>query len=359
MSDDSLLTIEVLVLFVETLLFGGFAVLYPISVWILMYRERRDRRSRMGVWMFATVTFMFLLALVHLAFDLQYALLGFVKYSSTPGGPEPFYKSKGDWTPAHTADPILFAILTLSGDSFMTYRVYLVWERKIMPIILPMVLILGTIVSAVFIGIELYGASDSIGQGFYAAKAFPAMIAYFVLTLLTNSSMTFILLWRVLRSVQETRQYRLGTMASSVHWKVMRTIIQSELAYSIAVVLNLAAYVAHSNLVLVTFAALPPLVGISFTMIITRIGLSEVVGDSSADPPMVNTTMGPAMHDNGSISSPIAITVHIARTTDDPEQMKFGDHTQTLTHVAGVGGRVDLWQDEVGLDSQISSAEGV
>lgn len=51
-------------LFVETLLFGGFMVLYPISVWILLYRERRKRQSRMGVWMFATVTVMFILALV-------------------------------------------------------------------------------------------------------------------------------------------------------------------------------------------------------------------------------------------------------------------------------------------------------
>lgn len=40
----------------------------------------------------------------------------------------------------------------------------------------------------------------------------------------------------------------------------MQTIIQSEAAYSVAVVLNLAAYVAKSNLVLITFAALPPLV---------------------------------------------------------------------------------------------------
>ena len=94
-------------------------------------------------------------------------------------------------------------------------------------------------------------------------------------------------------------------------------------------------------------------------MIITRIGLSEVVGDSSADLPMVDAAMGPAMHDDGSIASPIAITVHISRTTDDPEQVKFGDHTQKLGHGVGIGGRMELRQDEVGLDSQIYSAGGV
>lgn len=69
-----------------------------------------------------------------------------------------------------------------------------------------------------------------------------------------------LLLGRILWSGRETQRYLVGRVAASIHWRVMQTIIQSEAAYSVAVVFNLAAYVAKSNLVLITFAALPPLV---------------------------------------------------------------------------------------------------
>lgn len=40
----------------------------------------------------------------------------------------------------------------------------------------------------------------------------------------------------------------------------MKTIVQSQAAYSAGVVFNLATYAARSNLVLVTNAILPPLI---------------------------------------------------------------------------------------------------
>lgn len=46
----------------------------------------------------------------------------------------------------------------------------------------------------------------------------------------------------------------------SVHWRVMRTILHSEAAYSLGVVLNLAACAARSQLVLLTSCVLPPLI---------------------------------------------------------------------------------------------------
>ncbi|KAI0363273.1 hypothetical protein BV20DRAFT_169115 [Pilatotrama ljubarskyi] len=70
-------------------------------------------------------------------------------------------------------------------------------------------------------------------------------------------------------------------MSTSVQWRVMATIIQSEAVYSVAIVFNLVAYIARSELVLITLAVLAPLVGFSFTTIITRIGLDEVLVEAS------------------------------------------------------------------------------
>lgn len=51
---------------------------------------------------------------------MQYAILAFVRHSSSPGGPGAYFTtSEGDNAIAHIVDPILFAVLTLVGDSFM------------------------------------------------------------------------------------------------------------------------------------------------------------------------------------------------------------------------------------------------
>lgn len=47
----------------EGILFGCFAILYPISLWILLYKHGCRGYSRLGMLLFAIVTIMFVLAL--------------------------------------------------------------------------------------------------------------------------------------------------------------------------------------------------------------------------------------------------------------------------------------------------------
>lgn len=53
--------VQLLSVIAEVLLFGIFCVLYPISVWILVRRQHRGRRSKTAtLWLTAIVTTMFL-----------------------------------------------------------------------------------------------------------------------------------------------------------------------------------------------------------------------------------------------------------------------------------------------------------
>ncbi len=55
--------LQLIALFFESLLFGAFAVLYFISIWILMY-EGHHGRTKLHKWMLAaTATTMFVLAI--------------------------------------------------------------------------------------------------------------------------------------------------------------------------------------------------------------------------------------------------------------------------------------------------------
>lgn len=53
----------------------------------------------------------------------------------------------------------------------------------------------------------------------------------------------------------------------------MKTIVQSQVVYSVGVILNLAANVAHSNLALLTSAILPPLLVRPHNNILCRLAL--------------------------------------------------------------------------------------
>ncbi|KAI0328954.1 hypothetical protein GY45DRAFT_1325657 [Cubamyces sp. BRFM 1775] len=317
MAQFSLLRAEVLVLFIESLLFGAHCILYSISVWILIYRRRRWPSS-LNLWMFGIVTLMCALACVHLGLDVAHFMVAFVDHGSGPGGPLAYYEHQGN-VPSYVISPVLFALLTLVGDAFMTYRIFVVWRRKVISLALPLLLIVGDLVAAGFTGHELYKSPGSIPSGLLAPAVYRPMIAYFVMTLLTNIGTTFLLLARILWYDREMRSvFQSQDRSSSVHWQVMKTIMQSEAIYSLAVVVNLILYAIGSNAVYITFAALPPLVGISFTMIIARIGLSEVLDDSrngsaqSGDLSTLRATRARARASIGTECGPAPIGVYVS-----------------------------------------------
>lgn len=59
-------------------------------------------------------------------------------------------------------------------------------------------------------------------------------------------------------------------MYDTAAWLVTKAIVHSQAVYTIGVIFNLVTFLANSNLVFVT----------SFTLIIARIGLSEVLGST-------------------------------------------------------------------------------
>ena len=58
-----LFIIQLISLFLESLVFGAFTVLYAIAVWILLYRERARNRTFLNKMLFAVSTIMWLLSL--------------------------------------------------------------------------------------------------------------------------------------------------------------------------------------------------------------------------------------------------------------------------------------------------------
>ncbi|KAL1943753.1 hypothetical protein VTO73DRAFT_4198 [Trametes versicolor] len=356
MHDPSLLSVMVFLLFAESLCFGAFCILCLFSLWVLVYRQRRHRHSTLSFSLAAVVTSLFLLSGLYLAIDVRILKRAYVEHSRTPDGPSDFLQQETD-DPTRKVHPLIFAIMTFLGDGFMvsdplfpsratlgpgpanlpvldlqTYRIYIVWDRQLVSLIIPVLLLAGDFVAAAF-------ATKALTDGprtYYpilAPNASVELVAYFGMTLLTNVVTTLLLIGRLWWSDNRVKRYRSGEASTSVPWQVMKTIIQSQFAYSLVVVLNVVAYAVRSNLAVLTTAILPSLLGISFTLIITRIGISEMVGEASQTYPTQSSEL--SEHGRTVAVSPIAVNVFIARTDDRQDAGARYDKT-----VPGAGERV-------------------
>lgn len=78
----------------------------------------------------------------HLALDVDRAIQAFVVHGGTPDGTATFYETLSD--PTEVAKNVIYITMTLVGDAFVTYRLFVVWNHSYLIIALPTALILAT-----------------------------------------------------------------------------------------------------------------------------------------------------------------------------------------------------------------------
>ncbi|KAI0328846.1 hypothetical protein GY45DRAFT_1372082 [Cubamyces sp. BRFM 1775] len=267
---------EIVALFMESMLFGAFTVLFTIAIWILLYREKVRGRSRTNRVLCATSTAMWLLSVAHLAIDVTRAIRGFAVGGQTVGGTEAFYARVNDLT--DVAKNAVYLVMTLLADSFVSYRLYIVWNRAWWVLIIPVLLLIATTVAGFGVCIEI--GLTKPGNPIFANNLQPWIRAFFALSLTTNLFATVLITGRIMWANRRVRDYRANGGATGSHWEVIETMIQSAAIYSAALIAVLGTYLANSNAQYVCLDSIQPLIGIVFTLIIIRVGLASTMNDS-------------------------------------------------------------------------------
>ncbi|KAI1795337.1 hypothetical protein LXA43DRAFT_881965 [Ganoderma leucocontextum] len=301
---------ELIALFLESLLFGAFLVLYFISIWILLYREQHHGRTRLNKWMFATATAMFVLALTHLCFDVQRAIDGFIAHGGTPTGTLDFYNLLSN--PTHVGKSVIYITQTLVGDGFVTYRLFIVYNRNLWILVLPLLLVVGTAISGYGICFVLTTLTGS--GAIFAGNLVPWITSFFALSLTTNVIATILISGRIMWSNYKVRRYRMAL----THWGVIETIVQSAAIYSAALISLLSTYLAGSNAQYICLDSLQPLIGVVFTLIIIRVGLNETTSEHSKGHMVDSRGAAPPLqtHVQQFPMRPLAISVSVSREHD-------------------------------------------
>ncbi|KAI0324274.1 hypothetical protein GY45DRAFT_432128 [Cubamyces sp. BRFM 1775] len=270
---------EIIALFMETLLFGIFTVLYAITVWILLYRGKRRGPSTHSRSLYLTATAIWLLSVTHLTIDVVRAVRGFAVWGQNiAGGANAFYSIISD--PTQVAKDAVYIITTLIADCFVTYRLWIVWNRVWWVLPLPILLVLTTAVVGVEVCIQI--ADMKPGEEIFSSGLAPWARAFFSLSLATNLLATILIAAQLLRANQRAHQHRasVGEGSESPYRKAIETIVQSAAIYSVALASLLGTYLASSNAQYICLDSMQPIIGITFTLIIIRAGLPSTMDDA-------------------------------------------------------------------------------
>ncbi|RPD58540.1 hypothetical protein L226DRAFT_147819 [Lentinus tigrinus ALCF2SS1-7] len=260
-----LLNSRVVALFVESMLFGVFAVTYALGVGELLCRNQPGSMSKRNRRLLGVNTLMFALATAHLALTIKTTLNGFVTNGADKESVyDAFFESSHFGTATDVAQFYIYVTQTLIGDAFMVYRLFVVWGGKRAVVALPIILIVIDAVGG-------YGAYPIGGLGDIILP-----LVFFSFSFFTNMLSTVLIMARLLRSdklVHAHWQWHSRAWFNFVRYRrVVEAIVQSAAIYSTAsIALVVTSFLSPNIGYVACLSIFPQLIGIVFGLIVIHI----------------------------------------------------------------------------------------
>ncbi|KAI0655738.1 hypothetical protein C8Q70DRAFT_1057278 [Cubamyces menziesii] len=272
----------ILALFIESVLYGVFAVAYGVSTWILLYKRSPQGLFNRDMILFFATTLMFLLATTHLAFDVYIAISSFLTSNGDLAAMSDMYEKLNDWptNPIGAAKFAFYVTQTLIGDGFMIYRAYIVWDRMWLVISVPTVLLVVELVLG-------YVTSSLSAIHASAAQAKACVDIWCILSVVLNILCSGLIMQRILWPANRVRVCPSGTKYKSVRRRVVESVIQSAAIYSFASIsFGVTSFLSPNIGFPVCHSLFPPVIGIVFLLIVIRINRNASAAESTASDTM-------------------------------------------------------------------------
>ncbi|KAH7907402.1 hypothetical protein BJ138DRAFT_1116727 [Hygrophoropsis aurantiaca] len=241
----SLSEVTLVSIFSESFLYGIFAVLFAISIFILF--SRKGSNGEINKSMLVTCLALFIFSTVHIAADLRRLLDAFIR-SDDPS----MQLAQIDVT-TYTVKSAAYVAQTWVGDGFM------------------------------FASADLPPLSASIGVGIGALRAFARtsssstifqlhnwVASFFAITLAVNFTCTSLIAARLLyihRSTQGVKVFGRSLVPAAM------IIIESGAIYSVCLIILLVLFLSGSYAQYIALDAVTQIIGVVFSLIIVRVGL--------------------------------------------------------------------------------------
>ncbi|PFH47786.1 hypothetical protein AMATHDRAFT_122242, partial [Amanita thiersii Skay4041] len=253
-------------IFVQTLLYGAYTVLFALTCWVLIYHRTKDqpiRKTMLGISLL-----MFVLATMHIGVNFTRIIKAFVVFKDEPGGPAAFFNQLSEFTQLFGST--IYITQTIVGDAVVLYRCYQVWGRRFEIVAFPFLLLLGTTTSG--IGILYTFARVVPNAEVFVIQSRNWSLPFASLSLATNIIATGLVAFRIWYINRRTIVFTGHDLRP-----IMLLIIESGAVYSTTLLALLILYNVGSWFEYVLLDAVRSKflssTGLVFSMIIIRIGL--------------------------------------------------------------------------------------
>ncbi|KAJ7364666.1 hypothetical protein DFH08DRAFT_950231 [Mycena albidolilacea] len=288
-------------------LYGIYLMLYILSTFLLVKRSTgapsaplyRSAIFVSGLVLFIAVTGNWILTVVR-------PFIGFVVFLNGTAAPA-FFDDNSQITTTIQNSFIVVAILV--SDGIIIYRLWIVWSRNKIVIILPILTLLGLAI-AFILTLQTTTHIDDIAED---KGLTPGLI--FTLTYVLCSAFK-------MRGLMIVYQYK-----HLLHWQITKTsspvggsnlrdflsiIVESALIYTIWTIFYIIAHQINSNLQFVAVILLPAVAGISNALIQARIGMDKTI---ETQHPLTGHAQSFSYSNSNSAGAALRMTTHHG---DDP-----------------------------------------
>ncbi|KAG2062547.1 hypothetical protein BDR04DRAFT_1112125 [Suillus decipiens] len=261
-------TAALLGLFLESLLYGVFLTLYLFMLFILLRKTGIQRRLILPV-----ATLLLCIATAYVIIEFVQALEGFVFKADT-------ISASGYYS---NTSPLLVATTALSNtqiilaDAIVVWRCYVLNNRSLLVAIPGCIMLLASVVTGCYTVVSL-SLAHPLSNLPPADRA--CIITFGALTMGLSIATTSLNAWRIYR----TRCF-MPQGFNAAFLPVLVVIIESGTLYSTTILILLITIFIESNDQYVMVEIIPPIVGITFCLIILQVHF-DICGNSPAGEPI-------------------------------------------------------------------------
>ncbi|KAJ7078233.1 hypothetical protein C8R43DRAFT_1245304 [Mycena crocata] len=265
-TDIALDRASLIALVLETFNIGIFTILFGATLRLVL-NKRISNNNRL---MLPTLCVIWILSVTHWIIDITRAVAAFI---DTPTGALSYYEDVGN--PLEAAKTAVYVTVTMTGDLFMIYRCFMVWNRKWPIVTLPIMLWFGT-------GVTGYGATRILllarQEGVFFHGLTPWITSFFVMSLALNIMCTLCIAYRILRTRMALHKDHVG---NSRVYSALIVFLESAATYSTSLLVLLIVYVLNSNAQYILLDVTTSLIGVTFSMILLRLAITGSDGSTA------------------------------------------------------------------------------
>ncbi|KAJ7673978.1 hypothetical protein DFH06DRAFT_1445528 [Mycena polygramma] len=252
-------------LILETFNLGIFTVLFGATVQFIL-KKRITNANRL---LLPVLCLIWLLSMAHWIIDIARAMAAFL---DTPAGAIAYYGDVSN--PLEIAKTAVYVCITLTGDFFMIYRCFVIYNRKWAVVALPILLWFGT-------GVSGFGATHSFelarSDGVFFQASAPWVTSFFSLSLSLNIICTGAIAYRILGT--RMAMHKRNAQNSRVY-SALIIFLESAGIYSSSLTVLLVLYVLGTNAQYIVLDVVNSLIGITFSMILLRIAMANSASEN-------------------------------------------------------------------------------